>query len=142
MLESVINLNNITNPKHRAILQSLLTKELSVNSISRKLQCTSGAIYYCIKRYLYKGFSENRNKKIQLNKLSFFYGYFLPFKQKWLVYFITLAPFFVIWSIWMRLFNLVFYSLLYRGLELVWIFDARGSSNSRKRIRLFLERIS
>ncbi len=70
MLESEINLNNISNLKHRAILQALLTTELPVNAISRKLQCTSGAIYYCIKRYLYKGFSENRNKKIQMNQLS------------------------------------------------------------------------
>lgn len=70
MLESEINLKNISNLKHRAILQALLTTELPVNAISRKLQCTSGAIYYCIKRYLYKGFSENRNKKIQLNQLS------------------------------------------------------------------------
>jgi len=70
MLESEINLNNIPNLKHRAILQALLTTELPVNAISRKLKCTSGAIYYCINRYLYKGFSENRNQKIQLNQLS------------------------------------------------------------------------
>lgn len=44
MLESEINLNNISNLKHRAILQALLTTDLPVNAISRKLQCTSGAI--------------------------------------------------------------------------------------------------
>lgn len=70
MTESEINLDNISNLKHGAILQALLTTDLPVNTISRKLQCTSGAIYYCIKRYLYKGFSEERNKHIQLNKLS------------------------------------------------------------------------
>ena len=66
MTESEINLNTISNLKHRAILQALLTTDLPVNAISRKQQCTSGAIYYCIKRYLYKGFSEERNKRIQL----------------------------------------------------------------------------
>lgn len=70
MNESEINLNTISNLKHRAILQALLTTDLPVNAISRKQQCTSGAIYYCIKRYLYKVFSEERNKRIQLNKLS------------------------------------------------------------------------
>lgn len=70
MTESEINLDTISNLKHRAILQALLTADLPVNAISRKLQCNSGAIYYCIKRYLYKGFSEERNKRIQLNKLS------------------------------------------------------------------------
>ena len=63
MTESEINLDNSSNLKHRAILQALLTTDLPVNAISRKLQCTSGAIYYCIKRYLYKGFCEERNKR-------------------------------------------------------------------------------
>lgn len=70
MTESEINLDTISNLKHRAILQALLTTDLSVNAISRKLQCTSGAIYYCISRYLYKGFSDKRNKQIQLRQLS------------------------------------------------------------------------
>ncbi len=70
MTESEINLDKIANLKHRAILQALFSTDLTIQEIARKMLCTTGAVYYCVSRYLYNGYCEKRTRRIQMSQLS------------------------------------------------------------------------
>jgi len=69
MTESEINLDDIVNLKHRAILNALFSTDLMVHEIAQKLDCTTGSIYYCVGRYLYKGYCEKRTQRLQMKHL-------------------------------------------------------------------------
>ena len=65
-----VNIEDISNLKHRAVVQALLTTELSPQEILNRLQIQRALFYYIVNKYLPKDFLSNRKKKQQMQELS------------------------------------------------------------------------
>lgn len=68
MLE--FNYEKISNLKHRAIVKALCTTDLSILEISRRLQCSSGSVYYAIQKYLPQDFLSTRSRTKEISSIS------------------------------------------------------------------------
>ena len=59
-----VNIEEISNLKHRAVVQALLTTELSPQEIQNNLQIQRALFYYIANKYLPKNFLSNRKKNL------------------------------------------------------------------------------
>lgn len=64
------NYEEISNLKHRAIVKALCTTDLSILEISRRLQCSSGSVYYAIQKYLPQDFLSTRSRAKEISSIS------------------------------------------------------------------------
>lgn len=64
------NYEEISNLKHRAIVKALCTTDLSILEISRRLQCSSGSVYYAIQKYLPQDFLSTRSRAKEIFSIS------------------------------------------------------------------------
>lgn len=65
-----INLEQITNLRHRAVIKAVLESGLSFPEIQTALNVTKSNFYSIIKKYLPSNFLKDRKIKMQLNELS------------------------------------------------------------------------
>ena len=69
MLEVSVDVDNILNLKHKAVIQALLTTQLRNYEIANKLHITRALFYYIANRYLPKGYLVQRSRSLQLEDL-------------------------------------------------------------------------
>ena len=69
-LNSLAEIDSVSNIKHRTILQALRDTNLSVSDIAERVNYPRSTIYYVIREYLPREFLSDRNQAIQLQNLS------------------------------------------------------------------------
>ena len=69
MSEISVNIEAISDLKHRAVVQALLSTKLSNREIRDRLQIKRTLFYYVAGRYLPKGFLAQRSQALQLEEL-------------------------------------------------------------------------
>lgn len=67
-----VNIEDISNLKHRSVVQALLTTEQFPQEIQNRLQIQRALFYYILNKYLPKDFLSNRKKNQQMQELSAF----------------------------------------------------------------------
>ena len=70
MPEVCIDVEQISNLKHRAVVQALLTTSLTIKEITEKLQIKRSLLYYIVYQYLPRGYLQARKNSLQLEELQ------------------------------------------------------------------------